>query len=141
MLVRLLYASRTRDPIKPEQADDIVRDSRDHNPAHGITGILCYSERLFIQVLEGGREEVNALYARIVSDPRHYDVMLLDYAEITERRFTEWSMGRVNLEKQNPSLLLKYSPTARLDPYGLSGKVSLALLEEMIQTAAVVPGR
>ncbi|MEZ5652752.1 MAG: BLUF domain-containing protein [Burkholderiaceae bacterium] len=139
MLVRLLYVSRTREPITADQAADIVCDARDYNPAHGITGMLCYRDKMFIQLLEGGRTQVNALYARILADPRHHEVMLLDYAEISERRFADWTMGRVNLEKQNPSLLLKYAETPVLDPYELSGKVVLALIEEMIHSAVVVP--
>ncbi|MEZ5657966.1 MAG: BLUF domain-containing protein [Burkholderiaceae bacterium] len=139
MLVRLLYASRTQEPITAEEAGDIVRDSREYNPAHGITGMLCYSDRMFMQLLEGGRRQVNSLYARILADPRHHDVILLDYEEITERRFADWTMGRVDLDKQNPSLLLKYSATARLDPYSMSGKVVLELLEELIHSAVAVP--
>jgi hypothetical protein len=44
----------------------------------------------------------------------------------------------VNLSKVNPSLLLKYSERSTLDPYAMSGKVSLALLEELISTAAII---
>ena len=91
-----------------------------------------------MQVLEGGRDEVNRLYAEIVRDPRHREVQLLDYAEIAERRFAGWTMGRVNLGKVNPSLLLNYSEKPLLDPYAISGKVALALLEELISTASVI---
>jgi hypothetical protein len=138
MLVRLLYASRAGEKLGAAEVDAILARSREYNPEHGITGVLCYSGELFIQVLEGGRAEVNALYAEIVRDPRHRDVTLLDYAEVAERRFAGWTMGRVNLSKVNPSLLLKYSERPRLDPYSMSGKVSLALLEELISTAAII---
>jgi hypothetical protein len=33
---------------------------------------------------------------------------------------------------------LKYSEKPELDPYAVSGKVSLALLEELMATAAIV---
>lgn len=138
MLVRLLYASRAGDRLTPAEIDAILARSRAYNPGHGITGVLCYSGELFMQVLEGGRTEVNRLYADIVRDPRHRDIELLDYAEIPERRFAGWTMGHVNLAKVNPSLLLKYSEQPRLDPYAMPGKVSLALLEELISTAAII---
>jgi hypothetical protein len=138
MLVRLLYASRAETPLSSAQIDAILARSRSFNPDHGITGVLCYSGDLFMQVLEGGRDEVNKLYAEIVRDPRHHDVLLLDYAEISERRFAGWTMGRVNLARVNPSVLLKYSEKPRLDPYAISGRVALALLEELISTAAVI---
>ena len=138
MLVRLMYVSRARDGVEAETVQAIVRQSKSHNPAAGITGVLCCTEGLFVQVLEGGRAAVNALYNKIVADSRHHDVQLLAYEETTERHFTGWSMGQVNLARLNPSLLLKYSETASLDPYAMSGKVVLALFEELACTAAVV---
>jgi hypothetical protein len=138
MLVRLLYASRAGEKLGSAEIDAILTRSRGHNPQHGITGVLCYSGELFMQVLEGGRAQVNALYTEIVRDPRHRDVTLLDYEEVAERHFAGWTMGRVNLAKINPSLLLKYSELPSLDPYAMSGKVSLALLEELISTAAII---
>jgi hypothetical protein len=38
----------------------------------------------------------------------------------------------------NPALLLKYSDTATLDPYAVSGTVSMALFNELVATASVV---
>ena len=72
-----------------------------------------------------------------MKDPRHRDVALLHYEEISERRFGGWSMGQVNLSKLNHSILLKYSEKPELDPYAVSGKVSLALLEDLMATAAI----
>jgi hypothetical protein len=71
-------------------------------------------------------------------DPRHQEVVLLHYAEITERRFGGWTMGQVNLTKLNTSIVLKYSERPELDPYSVSGEVSLALLEEMMLTASII---
>jgi hypothetical protein len=98
----------------------------------------CFDSRVFMQVLEGGRSAVNRLYNRIVVDPRHTDVELLAYDEISERRFAGWSMGQVNMARLNPALLLKYSECAKLDPYAVSGKVSVALFDELVATAAVM---
>ena len=91
-----------------------------------------------MQVLEGGRDAVSALYGRIVRDDRHRDATLLHFEEVTERRFAGWTMGHVNLAKVNPSILLKYSDRPVLDPYCVSGQVSLALLEELIATASII---
>lgn len=138
MLVRLLYASRAHADNMAGAIESIVAQSRAHNPERGITGILCYGGEIFMQVIEGGRSEVNELYGHIVRDTRHRDVVLLKYDEITERRFAGWTMGHVNLDKINPSLLLKYSARPVLDPYSVSGEVSMALLEELISTAAII---
>ena len=137
MLVRLLYASRA-DAVTPEMIDSILAQSRAHNPALGITGILCHGGNVFMQVLEGGRDTVNALYSAIVRDARHHDVAVLHYEEITERRFSGWTMGQVNLARINPSIVLKYSDRPVLDPFSVSGRASLAMLEELIATASIV---
>jgi hypothetical protein len=42
-----------------------MQQSRQHNPANGITGVLCHTDQVFMQVLEGGREAVNSLYGHI----------------------------------------------------------------------------
>ena len=137
MLVRLLYVSRAVDK-DAKAIEGILESSRQHNPSHGITGVLCYGGGIFLQAIEGGRGAVNQLYNQIVADPRHQDVELLHYQEITERRFGGWTMGQVNLAKLNASIVLKYSERPELDPYAVSGEVSLALLEELMATASII---
>ena len=137
MLVRLLYASRAVD-TSPSAIEAILSQSRQHNPGCGITGILCYGGGIFLQAIEGGRSAVNELYGHIQRDVRHKDVELLHFEEISERRFGGWTMGQVNLSKLNHSFLLTYSDGPELDPYSVSGRVSFALLEELMATASIV---
>ena len=142
MLVRLLYASRTEDQIDEALVSAILERSRQYNKEHGITGILCTASpgNVFLQLLEGGRAAVNTLYANIIRDPRHSDVTLLDYAEISERRFASWRMGRVNLNRINRASILRFSESSDLDPFSMSGASAMALLEELTSTASVVSG-
>jgi len=140
MLVRLLYASRANAPVDEALVASILEQAAAFNAAHGLTGVLCTSSEgnVFLQVLEGGRAVVNELYGRILRDPRHKDVTLLDYAEIGERRFATWRMGIVNLNRINLGTVLRFSETPALDPFRMSGKAALALLEELMATAAIV---
>jgi hypothetical protein len=138
MLVRLLYVSRSVKAETPEETESILSSSREHNINNGITGVLCFGGGIYLQAIEGGRKQVNALYTHIVKDPRHQDVVILAYEEIAERRFGGWTMGHVRLDKLNPSIVLKFSETPELDPYGVSGKVSFTLLEELMATASIV---
>ena len=89
-------------------------------------------------MLEGGREAVSKRYNRIVADPRHTDVTLLQFEEIGERRFAGWAMGQVNMARLNPGLILKYSELGNLDPWSVPGAATAALLDEMIATAAIM---
>lgn len=138
MLVRLMYASRAVPAMDQDQLLAILRKCRADNPALGVTGVLCYSQGIFLQVLEGGRSAVNRLYNRIVTDPRHTQVEMLSYEEIGERCFAGWSMGQVDMTRLNPALLLKYSECATLDPYAVSGQVSMSLFRELMATASIV---
>jgi len=137
MLVRCLYASRSARLITAPLLDAILDKSRKNNPAMGITGLLCVSEDVFLQVLEGGRDEVCTLYNTIIRDDRHEMVRLLAYEEITERQFGAWTMGQVNVAKVNPGLLLKYFKHPKLDPFTGPGSATLALLTELVATASI----
>jgi hypothetical protein len=138
MLVRLLYASRAAKPLGVKVVATVLAECQRNNPKRGITGVLCYSDEIFLQVLEGGRDAVCETFNTIVRDARHEQVRLLSFEEVSERRFGGWTMGQVNIDKVNSSLLLKYAEKAELNPFTVSGKVSMALLEELIATASVV---
>jgi hypothetical protein len=140
MLTRLLYASRATAKIDDALLRAILERSRAENLAHGITGVLCaYPEgHVFLQAIEGSRSAVNALYAALLRDPRHRDVTLLEYAEIDERRFGGWLMGAVDLGKVNRRTILRYSERAELDPFSMSARSAIALLEELTTSGAIV---
>ncbi len=137
MLVRLLYVSRATESTT-QSLEAILQRARRHNAEHGITGILCYSNNIFMQLLEGSREEVNCLYSEIQRDSHHTNVQLLHYDEITEREYPGWTMGLVDIDQLNTSIILKYSEGPDFNPYANSGWMSLAMLEELAATAQVV---
>ena len=138
MLVRLLYASRAVGKIDCAAVQTIMQKSHAYNPRNGVTGILCHSEKVYMQVLEGGRDAINALYAKILRDERHTDVVLLHYEEIGERHYAGWTMGQANLSKVNASVLLRFCDLPEIDPHAMSGKNSLALIDELMATATIV---
>jgi hypothetical protein len=137
MLVSCLYASRVAMPLPAPALDQILVQSHRNNPRRGITGLLCFTSDVFVQVLEGGRDEVCDLYNAIVRDERHSKVRLLTYEEITERRFGNWTMGQVDANAVNPSLLLKHSKTASLDPFAITGQATMALLMDLVATGTI----
>ena len=138
MLVRMLYASRSTGPLTSQVIESILSQCRRNNPERGITGVLCHSDDIYLQVLEGGRDAVCDLLGTIIADTRHANLRIVLFEEISERRFGSWTMGQVNMSRVNASLLLKYSETAQLNPFNVPGRASLALLEELIATGAVI---
>ena len=137
MLVRLTYTSRATEALTAAAMDAILASSRKNNPGNGITGVLCTNNYIFLQMLEGGRKEVNETYNRIAADKRHQDVQILNFEEITERKFAVWSMGKVSFDRVNMAILLKHSAKPVLDPYSVSGRVSVALLEDLMANASI----
>lgn len=129
-LVSLIYASRAHEGFGPKDIEQVLNTSRTANVPRGVTGMLCFDGYNFLQVLEGSRDKVNALYRHIMKDPRHYDVTLLDYQDITARAFDNWYMGYFGLNADNKQILLKYCTTMEFDPFNMSGSSARALLSE-----------
>lgn len=138
MLVCCLYASRPTKPITSALSDEILRQSRANNPPKGITGLLCFTTDVFIQVIEGGRDEVSKLLNTIIRDDRNKDVCLLAFEEIEERHFGSWTMGEVNLEGINPSVLLKFYEKSEVNPFEAPGQATMSMLGELAASGAIV---
>jgi Sensors of blue-light using FAD len=137
MLVRCLYASRAAQPSGDAMLDGILKQSRKNNAKNGITGMLCFSNGVFVQVIEGGRAEVSRLMSSIIRDDRNIDVEILSFEEITERRFGNWNMGQVNIAAINPAVLLKYSEKPELNPFASTAHVTMALLGEIADSGTI----
>ena len=91
-----------------------------------------------MQVLEGGRNAVNALYNRIAQRPAPPRRRLLSYEEIGERSFAGWSMGQVNMDRLNPALLLQVlRERASSTRTRCRAQASLALFNELVATASI----
>lgn len=79
----------------------ILSVSRRNNPRLGITGALICRQDLYLQLIEGPADAIDALYARICEDDRHANVELLLSEDMGERMFPNWAM----LDDTAPSLI------------------------------------
>ena len=70
----------------------ILSAARRNNPRLGITGALVCRHDLYLQLIEGPGEAIDALYAQIEADDRHFDVRLLLSEAMGERLFPNWAM-------------------------------------------------
>jgi hypothetical protein len=71
----------------------LLERARRANAGQNLTGMLLYIEGSFFQVLEGEAEAIDALYAKIMRDPRHTRITLIIRETIAQRDFSEWTMG------------------------------------------------
>lgn len=79
------------------------------NVEHGVTGALLFTGQNFAQILEGHDQDVERLLSKIVSDPRHENVLVVDRSGVTARRFPDWGMaymGPSQFVARHVSLLL-----------------------------------
>ncbi len=72
---------------------DILRSSKKNNHAAGVTGYLIFDGTHFVQVLEGAKPDVDAVYDRISRDARHHGVRVIGTSTTTQRDFPTWVMG------------------------------------------------
>lgn len=90
---RLIYTSKARRNMSQRDIDRILSTSRLYNQLHGVTGLLVYHERQFLQVLEGEADELEKTYERIRRDVRHHACRLLLEERILSRAFSSWDMA------------------------------------------------
>ena len=99
-LYHLVYQSFATLPMSEAELERVLAQSRAWNSAHGLTGILLYSNGIIMQVLEGTYDEVQYIFTRISRDNRHAHVVKLADGPIQQRHFHQWSMG---FKAVNPS--------------------------------------
>lgn len=99
MLYQLAYVSRAVGTWTRPDLIALLRQARVRNEARGITGVLLFRNGSFLQLLEGERDEVEALFDLILLDPRHEGTALIWDAEASHRWFADWSMGFRDLEQ------------------------------------------
>ncbi|PZO80151.1 MAG: activator of photopigment and puc with BLUF domain protein [Sphingomonas hengshuiensis] len=91
-MLQLIYVSTARPGVAID-LDRILSCSRRNNRRDGITGLLHANGRRFLQALEGDVAHVEAAYARISADPRHFALVVLSRRMVTAREFGGWAMA------------------------------------------------
>jgi hypothetical protein len=92
-MFHLIYMSTARASFSVDDLKALLEVSRRNNTAAGITGLLLYKDGHFLQVLEGERADVERVFAKILLDPRHNQVIEFFRETILEREFGDWSMA------------------------------------------------
>lgn len=92
-LASVVYTSRAVGRFGDDDLAALLEHSRRNNARLGLSGMLLYRERSFLQVLEGPWLQVWDRMSFIEADPRHSDVTILIADRVHERQFAEWSMA------------------------------------------------
>jgi hypothetical protein len=98
-LYTFVYCSRAAEGVDDAEVGRIVELAQCRNLARGITGVLAFGNGVFFQLIEGPAAEIRKLIATLHCDPRHYDVVSLDWSEERrERLYPNWEMERVTAD-------------------------------------------
>lgn len=92
-IIRIVYSSAASSAFTDAALRELLARTRKKNAAAGVTGILLHVDRSFLQVLEGEPSVLEPLYATIAYDRRHSDIVKIIQEPITQRDFSDWSMG------------------------------------------------
>jgi hypothetical protein len=135
MLIRLLYVSKPVGPITTYVTSSILETSSVNNKSSEITGVLCQGSGIYMQVIEGQRSAINALFSRIMADKRHNTVEILSLEEIDQRRYGQWSMALVQLSLDDPMVQMAHP---EFDPYSASGKDAMKIIDDLIKVSSPI---
>ncbi|MFS0735161.1 BLUF domain-containing protein [Microbacterium sp. 1P10UB] len=92
-LLSVTYSSAATADFDDADLAALLAQSRESNERLGLTGMLLYRSGRFIQILEGPRQAVRDLVARIGRDSRHADMRILLEERVPARWFSDWTMG------------------------------------------------
>lgn len=126
---QLIYMSRANRDFSNSELDELLNLARQRNTDRGVTGMLVYASRAFLQVLEGPPSKVDDLYRKVYNDTRHRNVLILKELTVSTRCFPNWTMGFKRLSKQD------YAPKAffELTQKRMSSAISSGASEELIK--------
>jgi hypothetical protein len=92
-MIRVTYLSQASEPLSADGLLGLLNQCHRNNTAKGLTGMLLFGNGTFLQSIEGEAKVVDPLIERISKDPRHRDIKIVRRDEITERQYSDWSMG------------------------------------------------
>ncbi|WP_346775532.1 BLUF domain-containing protein [Sphingomonas sp. G-3-2-10] len=91
-LLQIIYVSSAA-PHQTIDPQAMLNKARSNNSRDGITGMLYFDGRRFMQAMEGPAEKVEATLDRIRADARHRAIVVLSRRTIETREFGEWAMA------------------------------------------------
>lgn len=95
-IMQLIYISRANYEFSNAELQKLLNVARSKNALRGLSGMLLYHERSFLQVVEGPVHEIEGLFKILSHDPRHTKIKVLFKDIVAAKEFDKWSMGFVD---------------------------------------------
>lgn len=101
MLRQYVYIS-TADRIDSSGVESIIEACQRNNRERNVTGLLLFNGRNFLQLLEGQDEDLAWVMRKIMADPRHNGVSIIENIEVSERACPDWLMQHIRIVDEVP---------------------------------------
>lgn len=92
------YVSTAREGLDVPELDALLADATLFNRMAGVTGVLMFDGSRFLQYIEGPRDGVASVHARILNARRHGSIKELAAGELQARWFPRWTMANCMVE-------------------------------------------
>jgi len=135
----ILYLSQVSTALSEDELKRLLETSRVRNQGRNITGLLLYSDRQFMQLLEGEEADVAQLYSTLAQDPRHTGLIKLADKPIPHRSCAEWSMAFAAVSPERFALLSGYLSLAQVQFTAASFSVADSALLQMAKAFVCAP--
>mgnify|MGYP000925322695 CR=1 FL=1 len=92
------YTSLAAEDLQAQDIDRILAEGAAFNRMAGVTGVLTFDGRRFVQCIEGPADGVDAVQARIVNARSHAQLEVLARERIAVRHFPRWALAAQRIE-------------------------------------------
>jgi hypothetical protein len=112
----LVYVSSATTAFSDADLATLLEKSQRANALRDISGMLLYRDGNFMQLLEGEKHAVDALFKKIALDSRHAGAIMMLSGDVETRSFPDWSMAFRNLNDASVQSLPGFSAFLNIDP-------------------------
>lgn len=147
MLVQLIYISTPVPGLIDKVNSDLAR-FQNRNKVNGVAGMILSHEKFFLQLLEGERDAVNAMFRKISTDNRHTHVTIVRYADIRKPEFADWTHAVIDtadtlVHDTCIEFLMRHYPNLDLISEEITSAIAMSVIRKtvMVVTLEHAPNR
>lgn len=130
-LSRLIYVSKASPSFSSGDIDKLLHTARTNNKKLGLSGVLCFDYRYFLQYLEGSHNRLKQVFENITNDTRHHGINLLEYNPTSKLLFKNWSMGYLFDSDMLKEINDKFFHSPGFNPYMLNKQDAIEYIKQV----------
>ena len=133
-MYEIIYMSSATKLLSEEEVNYLLVQARHFNYVNYITGVLLYIEGDFLQVIEGHKETINALFEKIKKDKRHKGIIVVYEGEKEKRQFSDWSMGFHSSTYEKLRKVVGFEDISKSQLLNVEDKIAHSFLDTFIKS-------